>query len=80
MITSEIIIVAPEGTFSPYEINSPTNDPTKPINTDANIMFLNFLVKRFVMVGGTVSKEIRRIIPTNLMLKTMVIAKKALRI
>jgi len=74
------IIVVPEGTFNPCETINPVIVPTNPIRMDEYIRYLNFFVKRLAMVGGTVSNEMRRIIPTNLMLKTMVTVTKAIRI
>jgi hypothetical protein len=70
--TNTIIIVAPEGTFILYESINPPTAPIKLIIIEIIIILLNFFEKRFAVVGGMVNREINRIIPTILMLNTIV--------
>ena len=62
------IIVVPEGTFNPCETINPVIVPTNPIRMDEYIIFKLFRKK--IGNGRWYShNEMRRIIPTNLMLK-----------
>ena len=80
MLTSEIIIVAPEGTFIPNDKTRPTNAPINPTNIDITTIWLNFFVKILASVGGLVSNDINRIMPTIRMLSTMVKAMNPFKI
>ena len=71
-------MVAPEGISNKYENTNPENELMIPIIIEANIIFLKSEVKIFAMVCGTVSSEITRMIPTSLILKTIVAAVNAI--
>ena len=70
---------APDGIFILYEISKPKNAPTRPITIEDIIMFLKSLVKRLAMDWGIVSKDITNIIPTTLILSTIVNATNAIK-
>jgi len=76
IITKEKIMDAPEGILILYEINNPEKAPANAITTETNMMFLKFLVNKLAMDCGIVKSEITKIIPTTLMLSTIVKATR----
>ena len=71
-------MAAPLGIFILYESSKPLKQPKKLRRIDQNIILPKCFEKIFAVAGGIVKREISRIIPTTLILKTIAIAIKVI--
>ncbi len=72
-------MLAPEGTFSIYERDSPTMHDEKPIAIDRKMILRKLLKNKLAVICGIVSNDRTRTIPTMRSVATMVSAMSAIR-